>query len=253
MTNSSSPGPWLLIAAAVACWAAEFSAEGSFERTVPVTGPAELEVRTGAGRIEVRSGDAGVVRIRGELKARTDWFGGRRDAEEEIHRLEANPPIEQTGNLIRIGRRPRANGENKVQISYQITVPAGSRVRADSGSGSISLSGPQGEVQANTGSGRVEISGLKGSLRAHTGSGRISVDGEPTGNWNIHTGSGSVRLRIPPQAGFELRAHTGSGRVTCDHPLTVRGAIGRRSVSGRVRQGGPLLDISTGSGRIHAL
>jgi DUF4097 and DUF4098 domain-containing protein YvlB len=237
----------VLVAAAVAAgWAAEFRAEGSFERTLQVSGPAELEIRTSSGRIEVRRGEAGVVRIRGLMRA-GEWFG---EAEEEIRRLEADPPIDQSDNLIRIGRRPSSGQRSRVQISYEVTAPAGSRVRAESGSGRISIDGLAGAAYAHSGSGRIEIAGLKGSLRAHTGSGRISVEGEAAGNWNVHTGSGSVHLRLPSQAGFELRARTGSGRITCDHPLTVRGSIDRRSLTGLVRNGGPLLEVTTGSGSI---
>src|SRR5881296_323838 len=91
-----------LVAAAAAA-----AVEGSFDRTLQVSGPTELEVRTGLGRIEVRGGSAGTVRIHGVIRARRDreWLGFDRSAEQEVRRLESNPPIEQDGAIIRVGRR----------------------------------------------------------------------------------------------------------------------------------------------------
>jgi hypothetical protein len=84
----------------------------------------------------------------------------------------------EAAHLIRIGHRPSRH-RSRVQISYEVTAPAGSRVRAESGSGRISIDRIGGPADAHSGSGRIAIAGLKGSLRAHTGSGRISVEGSP--------------------------------------------------------------------------
>ncbi|HYM12846.1 MAG TPA: hypothetical protein VEU62_19060, partial [Bryobacterales bacterium] len=41
------------------------AAEGTFERTLQVSGPVDLDVSTGAGGITVRAGSAGTVRVTG--------------------------------------------------------------------------------------------------------------------------------------------------------------------------------------------
>ena len=74
--------------------------EGSFQRTLRVTGSVNLDVATGSGTIEVRTGSSNEVRITGRIRVH-DWFGG--NADDKIKRLENNPPIEQNGNDIRIG------------------------------------------------------------------------------------------------------------------------------------------------------
>ena len=107
-----------------------------------------------------------------------------------------------------------------------------------------------GNVDANTGSGHIELRGVKGEVRASTGSGGIEVDGAPTGNWRIRSGSGSISMRLPSDAAFELSAHTSSGNVHSDHPVTVLGTIGRHELRGKVRGGGPLIEASTSSGSI---
>ena len=49
-------------------------AEGSFERTLNVTGPVDLDVQTGSGRIEVRAGSASAVVIRATIRVREGFF-----------------------------------------------------------------------------------------------------------------------------------------------------------------------------------
>src|SRR5436305_502263 len=77
-------------------------AEGSFDRTLNVTGTVDLDVSTGAGRINIRQGAAGRVEIHGRIQAGSDWFGFSRDATDTVREIEANPPIEQNGSAIRI-------------------------------------------------------------------------------------------------------------------------------------------------------
>ena len=43
-------------------------AEGSFDRTLHVTGPVDLEVTTGSGGIQVRAGDGNQVRVHGRIR-----------------------------------------------------------------------------------------------------------------------------------------------------------------------------------------
>src|ERR1035438_5437772 len=83
-------------------------AEGSFDRTLSVTGFVDLDLTTDAGGIHVTPGPPGTVRIHGILKASDNWFT-RGDAESHIRELEAHPPIEQNGNGIRVAVRSRSD------------------------------------------------------------------------------------------------------------------------------------------------
>lgn len=204
-----------------------FAAQGSFERTLRVNGPVELDVKTGAGRIEVRTGDASTVHVRGVIRATSGWG---LSGEEKVSRLEANPPIEQDGNVIRIGRiREKALSRN-VSISYELMVPVATSLRADTGSGEQSIRGLSGPVDADTGSGNIVISDIGDDVKADTGSGDIrvvSIKGvvhADTGSGSIRgsdlakglwadTGSGTVEVR-GLQGG--LRADTGSGSIIAE-------------------------------------
>ena len=127
------------------------------------------------------------------------------------------------------------------------------RIKAGSGDIEIEKTG-QGDVDARTGSGNITVRGVNGGFRAEAGSGDIRGDGTPTSLWSIRTGSGNVDLRVPSGASFDVDISSNSGTVTVDHPVTttVQGRVQeRKSVIGRVRDGGPTISVHTGSGDIH--
>ena len=200
-----------------------------------------------------------------------------------MREIAANPPIEQTGNIVRIGHHENLHN---ISIDYDIEAPAdsyldattgsgditddgvGENARLNTGSGSIHATGlkggftvgtgsgnisadqiGQGDVKAETGSGSIELHNLKGALHAHTGSGNIRVNGSPVSEWKLGTGSGSVDLTVG-NTGLTLDASTGSGKISTDHEMTVQGSFDRHHMTGKLNGGGPTVRVETGSGNI---
>ncbi len=129
-------------------------------------------------------------------------------------------------------------------------------VRGGAGSGNIELEETgSGDVDLHTGSGNITARGIQGAFRADAGSGDITAEGTQTGTWGIRTGSGNVHVRLPANAAFDADISTSSGTLTVDAPITmtVQGRVQetRKSIIGKVRGGGPLLTLRTGSGDIH--
>jgi len=219
------------------------AAQGSLERTLKVNGPVELDVKTGAGRIEVRTGDESTVHVRGVIRATSGWG---LSGEEKVSRLEADPPIEQDGNVIRIGRiRDKALSRN-VSISYELIVPTATSLRADTGSGEQSIRGLSGPVDADTGSGNIAISNIGDDVKADTGSGDIRVI-SIRGAVHAGTGSGSIRGSDLAKG---LWADTGSGTVEV-HGL--QGGLRADTGSGNIlAEGMPTSEwrLDAGSGNI---
>src|SRR5436309_2079079 len=91
-----------LIIAALVISVAQFAAAAD------ASGSPQVEIQTGSGSITVRTGSSDRINIEARIKANDSWgwFGGdnRLSAEERVKRLEANPPIEQHGNTVVIGR-----------------------------------------------------------------------------------------------------------------------------------------------------
>jgi hypothetical protein len=129
-------------------------------------------------------------------------------------------------------------------------------VRGGAGSGDIEVeeTGP-GDIDLHTGSGNITVRGIQGAFRAEAGSGDITAEGTQAGAWEIRTGSGNVHVRLPANAAFDANLSTSSGTLDVDAPvtMTVQGRVQetRKEIVGKVRGGGPLLTLHTGSGDIH--
>jgi hypothetical protein len=294
---------------------------GHFERTLKVNGAVDLNIVSGSGDINVHAGASDSVIISAKIHANNSWlFGG--SAEDRIHRIEQNPPIEQQGNIIHIGQSQDRDLFRNISIDYDVTVPAQTRLSSQTGSGDQTINGLQlpltartgsgnitvdalgadahitsgsgdlkigtvkgsltatagsgniraqgvaGEINATTGSGDVEMHqvaagnvrvgtgsgsiklyGIKGGLRAQAGSGDILAEGQPTTDWQLGAGSGNITLKMPAQASFNIDARTSSGTLKVA-PSVQGGTVSHNRVQGKVGNGGPLLDLHTGSGDI---
>ena len=259
------------------------ASEANFERNLTVSGRVELSVSTGSGNIHLTKGSGTQVHIYGRVKS--NWGSGGN--EQRVREIADHPPIEQTGNIIRIG----SHHENlhNISIDYEIQAPENALLEAGTGSGDITVDGVgenaklstgsgnihatalhggfsvstgsgdiyaeqtgSGDVKASTGSGNMELRNLHGGLHAGTGSGNIKVGGAPTADWKLGTGSGDVEL-WPGSAGITLDASTGSGSIHTDQEMVTQGTLNRHHVSGKLNGGGPTIRIETGSGdiRIH--
>ena len=253
--------------------------EAIFTRDLTVSGRVDMKVNTGSGSIHLTVGPAGHVHIFGRVKSNWRNSGG------DVHEVAAHPPIEQTGNIVRIGVH-QGNLRN-TGIDYEIQAPAdsyldaatgsgsviddgvGTDTKLSTGSGTIHATGLQGgfslstgsgnidaeqvgtgDVKAETGSGSIDLKSIHGGLRAHTGSGSIKAQGTPTEPWRLETGSGSVEI-FTGDAPLTLDASTGSGSVHSDRDVTTQGTMGHHHLTGKIGGGGPLVKISTGSGSIH--
>jgi DUF4097 and DUF4098 domain-containing protein YvlB len=221
------------------------ASEGSFQRTLRVTGPVNLDLTTGSGSINVRTGSSSQVEVTGRIKV-TNWFGG--DAEERVKRIEANPPIQQSGNDIRIGHINDTELLHNISISYDLVVPAETQLRSHTGSGSQSVEGLRKQIEIEAGSGSLKISDIDDTVRAETGSGEISID-RVKGNVRTKAGSGSIRA-TDIAGGFE--GQTGSGHITLEQ--TASGSVHADTGSGGMELRGVRgsLEAEAGSGTISA-
>jgi DUF4097 and DUF4098 domain-containing protein YvlB len=205
-----------------------FGEEGHFDRTLTVSGPVDLDVQTGSGDITVKTGDSSKVEVHGKIRTN---HGAGADIQKYVSEIEANPPIEQNGNTIHIGRIENENWKHNISISYELVVPAQTKLvsqsgsgseridgiagplEARSGSGSLKISNIGNEVQAHTGSGEVELSNVKGGAKLSAGSGSISAKGI-AGGLNASSGSGSISLEQTAPGDVEIQTGSGSVEVT---------------------------------------
>ena len=174
--------------------------------------------------------------------------------DQRLEGLHGNMDLESGSGDMRLrdltGEIRTRTGSGNVE-SVKISGP----FSAHAGSGDIRLEeSGVGDVNVHTGSGNITLNGVDGALHAEAGSGDITVGGTETGAWEVRTGSGNVGLRLPSRAAFDLDLSTSSGTIVVDEPVTttVQGRVqeSRRSISGKVRGGGPMIQVHTGSGNI---
>jgi beta-lactamase regulating signal transducer with metallopeptidase domain len=254
----------------------------AFDRVLSVSGETQLFVSTGSGNIHLTRASGTEIHIHGKIHV------SHNGSQEQARQIAANPPIEQSGNVIRVGQQHEQHWRG-ISIDYQIEAPAGIVLAATSGSGDIvdegvgqnakletgsgdiratGLQGAfevktgsgnitadqtgEGDAKAETGSGDIVIKDLHGSFHGQTGSGDIKATGTPTAPWTLVTGSGNIEIWAG-SAPLTLDASTGSGSVTSDHEMLVKGSLNQHHLTGNLNGGGPLVRVQTGSGdvRVH--
>ncbi len=233
----------VLLAASVPGCRAVPGGTGTFDRNLGVNGPVRLELTTRSGDARITAGTSSEVRVHGEFTVHTwPWESTAR----RVNAMIQNPPVEQEGNLIRVGG-PTGPSEG-AEIKYTVVVPvdtemrgitgsgdleirglrgpltltSGSgdisavdiseRIRVTAGSGDIQLTNIQGEAQLATGSGDLTLSKIQGEIRARTGSGDITL-AVPGAAVTLNTGSGDVNVS---SAAGDLRLHTSSGNINVE-------------------------------------
>ncbi len=239
-------------------FAASAELRGSFDRTLQVSGPVDLSVKSGSGSITVRTGSDGTLQVIGKI------YSSKARAEENVRYLEDNPPIEQNGNTVRVGEIDRDRSRD-ISISYELVVPVATQlvsktgsgsqtigdihgpVEVSSGSGSLKVGSIGGRVEASAGSGSIEVRAANGGVRAKTGSGSIKAYGVE-GPFTSSSGSGSVELeQVGPG---DVEVNTGSGSIEVNG---VRGALSADTGSGGIRAEGSMegeWDLHSSSGTV---
>ncbi len=258
--------------------------DGSFDKSLTVSGPVDLEVQTDSGGINVTQGSAGSLRIHAILKAEHGWFNSG-DAQEHIRELERNPPVEQDGNRVRVGYVRDRNLLRGVSMRFEIETPADTQVRARADSGGIQVEGVHGPVDCKTDSGGVQIRDIGSEVRAAADSGGIHIHNvkgalyaradsggieamDIAGAIDAQTDSGSVRVsqtqaasirakadsggvivRLAAGAGYDVSAESDSGTISVPE-MTVKSSFSRHHIEGKVRGGGPMVTIRAESGSV---
>ena len=174
--------------------------------------------------------------------------------DQTIEGLKGNIDLESGSGDLKLARLA---GEMHFQTGsgnvrgHELAGPA--KIKAGSGDIDLEETGA-GEVDIRTGSGNITVSGINGGFHAEAGSGDIHGKGVPKSMWSIRTGSGNVNLQLPADAAFDADISSSSGSVTLVHPVTttVQGRVqeSRKSVVGKVRGGGPVVSVHTGSGDV---
>jgi hypothetical protein len=189
---------------------------GSFERTYNVTGPVRLELANAAGEVNISGSSDGKVHVRADVRASGFGFD---NPQKRLDDTISNPPIEQKGETIRIGK-DTAHMRN-ITIAYTILAPHDTEVDVSVASGTQMIRGVRGPVKAQAASGSIRVEHIDRDVQLTTASGTISAS-DIGSDAHVSSASGSVRLSNV-KGDVRIRAIAGSiqisnpgGRVEAD-------------------------------------
>jgi len=238
------------------------SVNGSFARSFTVSGPIRLELSNAAGDVNITEGTSGTVTIHADVRASGIGFD---NPQKRLDETVSNPPVEQRGDTIRIGKD--FSHMRNITIAYTIQVPHDTEVSASvasgaqtirnvrgpvklqaasgtirvenidrdtqisTASGSVSATGIGGDVRVSSASGNVTVSSVKGDVQVNAIAGVINVS-QPGGRVDADTGSGEVEIR---GASTDVKAHAASGRVFVQGNPSATSFWELKTVSGGVQ------------------
>jgi len=248
-----------------------------------------LTILNGSGPISVREGSGDAVEVRAEKRPRSGGsirdvafdvresrngveictlYDGRTSCDDRGSIRNMRVPVEYTVSIPRSTRLKVATGNGAVSIERagaEVSASTGNgpvtigetdgRVDANTGNGDVQVNGANGPVSANTGSGRITVVTARGAVDANTGSGEIDVRIGSTpieGSLRFNSGSGAIRLTLPPDFNGRIDASSGNGTLRSDFEISVIGRFDAQHIRGTIGHGsaGPVIRMSTGNGTI---
>jgi hypothetical protein len=234
-----------------------------WKRDYAVSGKPEVHLSTGDGSVEFTVWDRKQVSVSVYTEG---WQIGSDGIKIEEHqngdRVEVTLHTPHTNWCLFCNR----------SIHVDVTLPRDANIDVHTGDGSIRGSRVRGNLFLHTGDGSIQVEDIDGEISAHSGDGGIHVDGRfdalrvDTGDgsihagvdrgskmssaWYLHSGDGSIEVRLPEDLSANLDVRTGDGSIRSDLSLSDSDQR-RHSLRGKLNGGGPLLELRSGDGSIH--
>jgi hypothetical protein len=205
------------------------------QEVFPADGVRKARLETGAGKLEVR-GRVGAASI----EVRAEFKGRPRAGDEQriLDNLELKMEVRGDTFYLKTGTRSRLRWNESGWIDLTITVPPRIALDVDDASGSISVSGIDGDVMIEDGSGEVDLDRIQGEVVINDGSGSITVR-DVGKSVRISDGSGGISVRHI-QGNVTIEDGSGSIEVedvrgNLDVPRAGSGSVRYRDVQGTVQ------------------
>jgi hypothetical protein len=166
--------------------------ERTVEKTFAVQPGGTLKVETAGGNISVEPGAGDTVKVVAKEKIRAD---SEAEADKILKDLELT--IEQEGNDVTAIAKYRGGaggwfGNNRVQVSFVVTVPGRYNTDLHTSGGNITVRDLAGRMLARTSGGNIKYGDIDGSIDGGTSGGNVDL-GSCTGDTRLHTSGGNVR------------------------------------------------------------
>jgi hypothetical protein len=138
------------------------------------------------------------------------------------------------------------------KLNFDVQVPKGVRFNAMTTNGNVRCRDLNSVVDAATTNGNVDVSTSEwASAKTTNGGVNVSMGSAKwTGELELATTNGSVDVKLPASAEFEVNAATTNGGIHTDFPVTVQGSFSSKELTGKVGAAGRYLKVATTNGGI---
>lgn len=193
-----------------------------------------LDISTVTGDVTIKKGTTDEIKV-----------DGRWDED------EVDVRVNYSGKSLTIKEKSRRNNTDSNASNWVLIVPNGLNLEVNSGTGSLDISGLEGDLKANTGTGDIEILDMEGRFNINSGTGEIEIT-NAKGRFDLNAGTSDV---VVANASGKFDANSGTGDVYFKM-VTPTGTSTLNSGTGDVKfivDAGISADLSLNSGTGNAV
>jgi hypothetical protein len=186
---------------------------------------------------------------------------------------EVEVTLEPSGDTLAVKiRKPTLLVNKSVGVSLDVTVPNQTNLELGTHNGAVTIADITGRVRATSHNGKVTTERISGAMELETHNGSITcrqVSGDaklrthngsvkafyaesasPVVDISIVTSNGSIELAAPSGLSARVEASTHNGSINTDLPITVRGQLTKRKLTGTIGSGEGRLHLETHNGSV---
>jgi DUF4097 and DUF4098 domain-containing protein YvlB len=194
------------------------SADSVEELQATVDGPADLNIDTPFGKVEVTAVEgSNEILISAHKYA---WGLNQQAAEELLGKIKV--VLKQDGDsiIVNVDQPVQVDilhiGPAGISVDFTVSVPVDCAVKATSSSGNLRLNGTSGEAYLHSSFGEVTVENVSGKIIAETSSGDVTVKNGRAGDETVEASSSFGDVQVLNTEGESLKAKSSSGEVTVE-------------------------------------
>jgi hypothetical protein len=226
--------------------------EERFEKTYELTGVRKVTLQNVNGAVNIESGGQ-YLKL---LAVKSVRHGSDSDVlkETEIRVTKKGSSIEIETILPKHGRFFQwafFGRSGSADVAYQVTLPPGVAVEAETVNGRIGASKRTGDLVLSTVNGAVKVEGQDGPLKVNTVNGSVEVSfAGAMRQASLETVNGSVTVTCAKDSSIRCALQTTNGRIQSEFPVTIEGKWGPKEARGSINGGKESLAVETVNGDV---
>jgi hypothetical protein len=251
----------LALSAAVALPSAALPSR-DVSKTLPLAAGETVRVETYKGSVKVTTWDKAEVAVEARIEADDSCGSAERQAkwvektQVVIEKETGGVSIKSDYDALEEASSWFGNCTARPFVRYTIRMPRSAALKIKDYKSDLFVQGLAADLAIDTYKGNVDIGGLAGALRIDTYKGEVNAEiVRLSGEVHGETYKGSIVLRLPAAAAFELAAESNRGSLNVEFPAPVTDASARSRrhglvARGAVNGGGPRVSLKTEKGSL---